>query len=283
MKILKNNIYTGADNRLSLYDIFIPKGSVVHRKLPLVILLHGFKGYKDWGAWDEIAKLFTSQHVVFCKMNFSHNGGTVENPIDFPDLEAFSENNYSKEIFDVQTVIDELLTNKEINTIIDTKNITLIGHSRGGGVAITEGYHHNKITKIVTWAGVSDFEKRFNDAEALAYWKKNKVVFIENSRTKQQMPLKYQFYEDFVKNKNRFDIPSILNKLKKPILVIHAELDETVLKEEALLIKSKVAHAKYFEIKNANHVFNTSHPFDGDLPEEASLLVNETLKFILND
>lgn len=283
MKILKNNIYTGANNRSSLYDLFIPANLTNQHELPLVILLHGFKGYKDWGAWDEIAKLFTSENVIFCKMNFSHNGGTVENPIDFPDLEAFSENNYSKEVSDVQTVIHHLLNKEDINPFINKNNITLIGHSRGGGIAIIEGHYNKNISKIVTWAGVSDFEKRFNDAQALDFWKKNDVIYIENSRTKQQMPLKYQFYKDFVKNKHRFDIPSILEELKKPILAIHAELDETVLKEEAQLIKSKADQATYFEIKNANHVFNTSHPYGGSLPEEAKLLVNETLKFILND
>ena len=38
---------------------------------------------------------------AFVKFNFSHNGGTIENPIDFPDLKAFGNNTYGKEVADL--------------------------------------------------------------------------------------------------------------------------------------------------------------------------------------
>src|SRR5210317_1950113 len=73
--------------------------------LPIVIFCHGYKGFKDWGAWNLMAKAFAEAGFFFVKFNFSYNGGTVEQPIDFPDLEAFGNNNYTKELDDLDCVI----------------------------------------------------------------------------------------------------------------------------------------------------------------------------------
>ena len=73
---------------------------------PIVIFCHGYKGFKDWGYWDLVAREFASNGYCFIKFNFSHNGGTIEQPIDFPDLEAFALNNFSIELDDVNSVIN---------------------------------------------------------------------------------------------------------------------------------------------------------------------------------
>ena len=78
------------------------------KQKPLVIFCHGYKGFKDWGSWNLVAEQFLKANMVFVKFNFSHNGGTVENPIDFPDLEAFAENNYSKELDDLDSMLTYL-------------------------------------------------------------------------------------------------------------------------------------------------------------------------------
>ncbi|WP_435524823.1 hypothetical protein [Chryseobacterium indoltheticum] len=43
------------------------------------------------------------------KFNFSHNGTTVEDPENFADLEAFGNNNYSKELSDLGVLSTILL------------------------------------------------------------------------------------------------------------------------------------------------------------------------------
>ena len=62
-----------------------------------VIFCHGYKGFKDWGCWNLMADYLANHHICVVKFNFSCNGGTLSNPIDFPDLKAFGENNYSTE------------------------------------------------------------------------------------------------------------------------------------------------------------------------------------------
>ena len=106
-------------------------------KLPIVLFCHGYKGFKDWGHFNLLPGHFTKAGFHFLKFNFSHNGGTPENPIDFPDLDAFSENNYTKEIHDIKHVIDWVCMNDNpYSSQIDLNRIYLLGHSRGGAMSI---------------------------------------------------------------------------------------------------------------------------------------------------
>ena len=139
-------------------DVFYIKNNL---KKPLVIFCHGYKGYKDWGAWNLVAKYFVKKGIFFVKFNFSHNGGTLENPIDFPDLEAFGQNNYLKELDDLDDVISWLIKNVEFESDIDFSNITLIGHSRGGGIASLKASEDSRISRLISWAGTADFGTRF--------------------------------------------------------------------------------------------------------------------------
>ena len=64
----------------------------------------------------------------------------------------------------------------------------------------------SRINNIISLAGVSDFKVRFSSGQHLKQWKQEGVMFVENGRTKQQMPHYFQFFEDFIKNENRLTI-----------------------------------------------------------------------------
>src|SRR6478735_4925780 len=95
MEILKNIPITGSADKTILLDVFYKKNA---QAKPIVIFSHGFKGFKDWGHFNFIGERFAEEGAVFVKFNFSHNGTTVEDPLNFGDLEAFGNNNFSKEL-----------------------------------------------------------------------------------------------------------------------------------------------------------------------------------------
>ena len=174
---------------------------------PLVIFCHGYKGYKDWGAFDLMSSSFLEAGIALLKFNFSHNGGTPEQPIDFPDLEAFGNNNYMIELDDLESVINWVSTAEEFKDEIDINNIILIGHSRGGAIAILKASEDARIKKLVTWAAVCDLNRSmFEQGAELEQWKKDGVCYIVNGRTKQKMPHYIQFYHNYSKNKERLDV-----------------------------------------------------------------------------
>lgn len=240
----------------------------------LAVFCHGYKGYKDWGAWNLVADEFTKQGIDFLKFNFSLNGGTLEDPIDFPDLDAFGRNTYSQELCDVKDVIEY------VGVHYPNKEIILIGHSRGGGIATLAAAQHAAVDYLITWAGVCDFKRRFPAGEELKQWRKNGVRHILNGRTKQKMPHFFTFYEDFVSNEADLDILAWTQKINVPHLVIHGTEDAAVTIEEAQELSAANTDAQTFFL-TTNHTFDSKHPWEEkQLPQSLQAVVDQTIKFV---
>jgi len=278
MIIRKNQILTQKGKKPILYDIYFEK---MEKPQPLVIFCHGYKGFKDWGAWHLVAEAFAKAGFCFLKFNFSHNGGTIEQPIDFPDLEAFAENNFSLELDDLDRVLDFIETDHE-NLPKSISTISLIGHSRGGGVVLIKAAEDSRIDSVVTWAGVSDFKARFQEeSQNFIDWKKTGVTHVENSRTKQQLPHNFQFYTDFKENEARFSIDRAVKSLNIPQLIVHGSEDPTVSTKEAKAVHAWNPKSKLEFIEDADHVFNAKHPWeDASLPKELKNALATTIHFL---
>ncbi len=279
MKKIKNQILVSKNKKPIIYDVFFKDDN---KPKPVVIFCHGYKGFKDWGAWDLVAQMFAKAGFFFLKFNFSHNGGTTKQPIDFPDLEAFANNNFSKELDDLNRVLDFLFSNNPFSSQINKNNINLIGHSRGGGIVLIKAEEDPRINKVITWASVSDFRIRFQEeTPEFKQWKETGVLYIENGRTKQQMPHYFQFFEDFLENEERFTIKRAVTKLKKPYLIVHGTKDPTVNINEANQLHKWGNASKLFEINEADHVFGAKHPWtDNDLPNHLKEATQASINFL---
>ncbi|WP_370477277.1 alpha/beta hydrolase family protein [Tamlana flava] len=278
MTIIKNIILNGKYDKPILTDIFYTKNN---SEKPIVIFCHGYKGFKDWGTWDLMAEAFAKAGFFFIKFNFSHNGGTIKQPIDFPDLVAFGNNNYTMELDDLEIVIDWIYHSSEFKNEADNSEISLIGHSRGGGIVTIKAEENNRINKVVSLAGVSDYGNRDPIAGNTEQWKKDGVKYGINGRTKQQMPHYYQFYEDFIANEERLTIKRAVSNLKIPYLIIHGNADTSVLIDEAKNLHSWNPNSKLEIIKDANHVFGASHPWEQNkLPEHLKKVIELSLSFL---
>lgn len=273
-KLIKSTFH----NKPILTDVFYQKNNT---KKPVVIFCHGYKGFKDWGAWDLMATKFADNNFFFIKFNFSHNGGTVENPIDFPDIDAFGKNNFSIELNDLENVINWISDNEEYKNEVDTGDITLIGHSRGGGIVTIKASENTRVSKVISWCGVSDYKVRFGSKEAREKWKKDGVIYIQNSRTKQQLPHFYQFYENFIENETRLDIKRACERMKIPHLIISGGNDTTVVPQEGQNMHLWNPKSKFVTIKRMNHTLGAKHPWEfNELPDELAEAISESIQFI---
>lgn len=281
MNKLLNKVLERPAKKPIVYDVFFTPSQ---KPKPIVIFCHGYKGFKDWGAWELVATAFAEAGFFFLKFNFSHNGGTMENPIDFPDLEAFAQNNYSKELEDLEDIINHVATTKRFHEEAAVTNISLLGHSRGGGIVLIKAQENNFVKKVVTWAGVSDYKIRFQEgSKNFEQWKNTGRTFIENGRTKQQMPHDWQFYENFIQNEERLTIKRALAYLEKPCLFVHGSEDPTVSIKEAKQLKHWKKNAALRIIEDANHVFGASHPWEKEnLPQHLQEIVAITSSFLKN-
>lgn len=250
----------------------------------IILFVHGFKGFKDWGHFNIIADAFAEAGFVFVKLNLSHNGTTPESPLDFVDLEAFSENNFSIEMDDVGILIDYLTSDQSVipKEECNVDELHLIGHSRGGSVVLLKAAEEDRIKSVIAWAPVSDLKERWSTEEKLE-WKQEGVSYIYNGRTKQNMPLKYQLLEDVINNETRLDVAEAVSSMKIPMLLTHGTDDTTLPYAETIQLSETNKLAQLQIIEQANHVFGGSHPFPIDqkeLPEHTKLLMKATLDFL---
>lgn len=280
MSLFRNELQiAGSDNKPILIDITYDPSK---GQCPVILYAHGFNGFKDWGNFDLIARQFAVAGFTFVKFNFSHNGTTPEHPQDFADLEAFGENNYTKELYDLEKVIDWITgEGNKFAAYLDTGKIGLIGHSLGGGISIIKTAEDNRVKVLVTWAAISECKTPWTHwpEEKLQEWETNGVAYYFNGRTKQQMPMHYQLYEDFQNNSDRLDIIKAAASIRIPFLICHGSADTSVAVESAYHLQ-EANPAATLVIVDSDHVFGRKHPWTEDkLPEAMQTIVDKNIGF----
>ncbi|MBT8327177.1 MAG: prolyl oligopeptidase family serine peptidase [Bacteroidia bacterium] len=278
MSIVQNKSYKfkGSDNKLITADLTYAK---YKEPVPICIFAHGFKGFKDWGAWPLAAEIFAVKQIPFFKFNFSHNGTTPEKLNDFSDLEAFGNNNFKKEYDDIGSVLDFIDLKAESFDFEWNSKIYIIGHSRGGAIALLRSCDDGRIDKCATWASVASLEK-YTHLTDQKQWKEEGVHYILNGRTNQKMPMYYQFVESFEANKGLLDLDEKLGEITCPVLIAHGEDDNVVPLSDAHHIFNEISHSIMVEVEGANHTFNTKHPLtERKINKAFAEVLSETLEF----
>jgi len=261
----------GADGKVIFGDYTCNKTS---SQLPTIVFVHGFKGFKDWGAHNIVARKFAENNYRYLKFNLSHSGVTKDKPNDVTDLDSFAANTVSKELYDLQKVVDFSIAQ------FPDAPITLIGHSRGGGLAILQTSRDKRIANLVTWSAISDFSSLWKK-EQEEEWLRSGKIYVENARTKEKMPLDKSLLEDFRKHQEEYSILNAAEKIGVPWLILHGDNDVNVDFSMAQTLAQKQLNAQISKIEGANHVYGASHPYTADqLPDQLQQVVVKTLAFL---
>lgn len=247
---------------------------------PCIILVHGFKGFKDWGFCPYIGEYLSRRNFFVITFNFSHNG-IGDNLTEFTELDKFAENTFSLEISELSELIKAYKNNffGESNK----QSVSLLGHSRGGGISLLTSKQNNDIKAAAVWASVSNFDRY--SLRQKEEWRKKGVFEVLNTRTKQVMRLNVSLLNDLEKNKDStLNIENAVKNLNKPLFIAHGEQDLAVpLKEaETLYSWSNKDMTKFYRIPATGHTFDAKHPFEGSNPK-LDFLLEKTGNFFKNN
>lgn len=235
----------------------------VLRRKGRIVFAHGYKGFKDWGAWDLLGDILAAEGWDFVRFNFSHNGHVKPRLLDCSDEIAWSKNTYSIEKSDLESVLKFVCE----GMVHDAEKLIVIGHSRGGGVASLAA-SNTDVEGLILLASVCDFESRFPSGKALDQWRSSNRLEVINGRTKQVLFHPFSFYEDFIANRDSLNIEASIRSLSCSVLVIHGDEDLAVDILEGQKLSSWARNGKLVVISGADHTFGTSHPWKSqDLPK----------------
>ncbi len=239
---------------------------------PVVVVSHGFKGFKDWGFHPWLGERLAASGFVSVHFNFSRNG-VGEDLLEFTDLDRFRRNTVSVEADDLATVLSELSTPGGVfaDVPLDPARVGLLGHSRGGGVSLLVASETPSVRALVTWAGVATFD-RFSDAALQELWRRQGYIEVMNARTGQMMPIGVEALDDYLANRERFDLLAAVSRLSCPYRIVHGTGDESVPFAEAEALHAAGERTDLVRLEGAGHTFGATHPFGGTTPDLARAL-----------
>ncbi|HET6778472.1 MAG TPA: alpha/beta fold hydrolase [Gemmatimonadales bacterium] len=230
---------------------------------PAVVIVHGFKGFKDWGMFPRFADRLAL--AGFTAVSFNVSGSGVDDSGEFSLPDRFGHNTFSAELHDLGRVIEALLAG-ELDTA-PPASLGLVGHSRGGGVAILQAGRDQRIRALVTWAAISGVDRWSVDQRAA--WRATGRTEIQNARTGQVLPLYTDVLDDIEHNAEVLDIEAAAGRMRVPWLIIHGRKDESVgfAEAESLRAASSQPNTRLLAIESGGHTFGASHPWKSATPE----------------
>lgn len=227
-----------------------------------VLVVHGFKGFKDWGFFPHLCERLAADGHLVVSFNGSRNG-IGPNLLDFTDLDAFGRNTISHEIAEVHWMVDRLLAG-EWSGGRSPESVGILGHSRGGGTSIVTVSERGDVSSLVTWAAVSTFLRWTREQEE--DWMRRGVMHVANARTGQDMPLYRVVQADLEEHRRRFDVLAAAAKVSVPWLIVHGAEDPTVPVAEARELAVAGPNAVLVPVEGSGHTFEAVHPLDGVTP-----------------
>jgi dienelactone hydrolase len=237
----------------------------------LVIVIHGFKGFREWGFFPWLCDRLAAQGLAACRFDMSRNG-IGESPDTFERLDLFEDDTYSTQLSDLDTV----------NRHLDAGEMRelprfFLGHSRGGAVAILGAAARADLCGVVTWS--STFNTDRWDAETVKRWRQDGGIDMVNSRTHQVMRMSTAILDDLEANRARLNVERALRRLRAPLLAVHGENDESVDPGESRAIVRAARDASLVLIASGSHTFGAIHPLV-DVPLPLQLAFEVSQRFI---
>ena len=233
-----------------------------HTSCPILLIIHGFRGSKNWGFFPTIAEEFAQNGSIVLTWNMSLNGYSKNSQyIDQPD--NFARNTITQEMVDTQSIIDSILQDDRIISG-DIRahwngDIHVLGHSRGGGIGILISAENPSIKKLALWNTISRFG-RFTERQK-KLWSETGTFPIDETEDGKVIAMNYTYISDLEFQSDEYSPLRAITEVSADILIVHAEQDMTVPIREAHALQEKSHSAHMHSIPQAGHIFGCTHPF----------------------
>ncbi len=259
----------GAENQPILGTTHMPPslGSITG----VLIICHGFKGYKDYGFFPYLAEQAARRGLFAVRFNFSHGGlannlATFDRGYNFDRLDLFERDTWGKQITDLANVA--LAARGGRIPGIDEAGLPLIffGHSRGGVTALLTASRmiqspqtRAKPAGVITAAAPADACSL--DESQKQQLRTHGYLESPSTRTGQNLRIGRHWLREIELNPQALDPLRAATTLACPWLIIHGEADATVPVRDAHRLRDAAGdRAQFLIVPGASHTFDAPNP-----------------------
>lgn len=228
---------------------------------PAVVLVHGFKGFKDWGFFPVAAERLARAGLAAVALDFSGSGVAGG---EFVHPDRFRRNTHRAEIGDLAAVL-AALGRGELG-LAPPSSVGLLGHSRGG-VSVIANAGRPGVRALVTWAAIGSV-LRWEPATR-ARWRAEGKLDVVNARTGQVLPVGLDLLDEVEREHGAaLDLGRLAAGVTVPWLIVHGTDDDAVsfLDAELLAVASGRPTTKLLAVEGTGHTFGAVHPWRGPTP-----------------
>ncbi len=242
------------------------------KPLGTVVICHGFKGFAHFAFFPHLADRLAEAGFRAITFDFS-GSGVGDDRESFTNRHAFTHNTYMQELDDLDAVVGEARVRDWIEG-----GYGLMGHSRGGGIAILHADRDSAVKALVTWAAISSTNRWA--PEVVADWRQSGYTEITNARTGDVIPLSTAILREVEEfGETTLNIASAASRIRVPWLILHGDMDEAVPVSEAERLASLSEAASTLRvIDGATHTFGGKHPLTEIVPT-LDQVTRETVEF----
>ena len=254
--------------------VHLPEGTEESgAELPYVLVLHGFKGFVDWGFFPELTRRLILRGIATVPFNFS-GSGIGDDPLEITDDEAFARNTPSRSIED-EGRVRAMIEHAGVPGLAANR-AGILGHSFGGAVSLLHAAERHDYRSVVAWAPVGNFERLLGDVDA---WRARGYQEIPNARTGQIHRLGVGWMDDVLKNQEKLDVRAACSRLSTPTLICHGSEDVAVPIDEGEMLHGAFDEGvcRFLRMEGTGHTFGGAHPL-GEVGPDLERVLEETVE-----
>ncbi|MBG83049.1 MAG: hypothetical protein CMJ40_00715 [Phycisphaerae bacterium] len=228
----------------------------------VVLLAHGFRGYKDYGFIPLLAQRLADERYLAHRFNFSHSGmGHGHGKFD---EDEFRSDTWNAQVDDLLAVVGAVGSGAIQG---GGQPLIMFGHSRGGVASLLAAGRHadspelSGLKGIITAASPAD-ACRLDDAARDSFLR-NGYMDVPSSRTGQALRVDAAWLREQQADPEGHDVVTQAGRVRVPVAIIHGLDDSTVSSEDAIFLAEAVGDRAVMRlIDGGNHVFNMPNPAD---------------------
>ncbi len=281
----------GADGQPILGTTHMPPA--VGTPAGMLLICHGFKGYKDYGFFPWLAEQAAARGMYALRFNFSHCGmannlATFDRGSNFDRLDLFERDTWGKQIEDLTNVSNAVAAARIPG--VDDANLPQVffGHSRGGVTALLTASRLGAAEgKGVRPAGViaaaTPAQACSLDETQKQQLRSEGYLESPSSRTGQMLRVGRRWLREIEHDPQGFDPKIAAGRLPCPLLIVHGSGDETVPVRDAHELRSAAGESvEFLVVPDAGHTFNAPNPMPWqNVPMETAQMAEAACRFAL--